>query len=194
VKEGLVAAEAAPAAFEGHLPGCRQDTQSITADGIRLLQLIDGVVVREVQSVPKLNGVLTEAFRTDWFEDGAHVDQVFQVVLEPGALSAWHAHRTATDRLFTSRGLLQVVLYDARAGSPSHGRVNDLRFAAERTALVVIPPGVWHGVRNLSGSRSMLLNIPDRAYAYESPDHWRLPPDTEHIPFRFANATAPGEV
>jgi dTDP-4-dehydrorhamnose 3,5-epimerase len=54
-----------------------------------------------------------------------------------------------------------------------------------RPALVTIPPRVWHAVRNLSSTPSMMLNLTDRAYSYEDPDHWRLPADTDRIPFRF---------
>jgi dTDP-4-dehydrorhamnose 3,5-epimerase len=31
----------------------------------------------------------------------------------------------------------------------------------------------------------------DRAYTYEDPDHWRLPPDTREIPYRFRSPNGP---
>jgi dTDP-4-dehydrorhamnose 3,5-epimerase len=52
--------------------------------------------------------------------------------------------------------------------------------------LVVVPPGVWHGVQNTGSVPGLLLNVVDRAYCYEEPDHWRLPADTANIPYRFA--------
>lgn len=170
---------------EGSLDGCRKDGQSITADWTPLQELHEGVRVREVRNVPKADGLLTEVFRRDWLSGEAVVDQVFQVRLEPGAVSAWHTHRHATDRLFVTDGLMRIVLYDARSASPTHGRVNELRFGLARPALVVIPPGIWHGVQNISSAPSVVLNLVDRAYEYADPDHWRLPPDTDRIPFRF---------
>jgi dTDP-4-dehydrorhamnose 3,5-epimerase len=53
-----------------------------------------------------------------------------------------------------------------------------------RPSLVIIPPGVWHGVVSLGPETALLLNLVDKAYAYDAPDHRRLPPDTEHIPYR----------
>jgi hypothetical protein len=56
-------------------------------------------------------------------------------------------------------------------------------FGHERPLLVVAPPGVWHGLKALGATPSLTLNLVDRAYSYETPDHWRLPPDTPEIPF-----------
>jgi dTDP-4-dehydrorhamnose 3,5-epimerase len=71
------------------LPNARKDRQTITARWTPAsMQLIDGVSVREVLNVPKNSGYLTEIFRAEWMDGRAHVDQVFQVVLEPGAVSA----------------------------------------------------------------------------------------------------------
>jgi dTDP-4-dehydrorhamnose 3,5-epimerase len=110
---------------------------------------------------------------------------VFQVVLEPGALSAWHTHAVTTDRLFVSNGMVRIALYDGREGSPTNGLVNEFRFGTIRPALLVVPPRVWHGVENIGSSQAFLLNLVDRAYDYEDPDHWRVPATSDQIPFRF---------
>jgi dTDP-4-dehydrorhamnose 3,5-epimerase len=171
---------------EGALEGATRDRQSITRDWEPLQSLIDGVAVREVRHVAKDNGHLTEMWRDDWGLSPGGVAQVFQALIEPAGISAWHVHRTATDRLFANHGLVKIVLFDARAGSPTEGRVNVFRCGTIRPALIVVPPGVWHGVQNLGSEPALLLNLPDRAYQYEAPDHWRLPPDTDRIPYSFS--------
>ena len=166
-----------------------KDRQTITARWTPAsMTLIDGVIVKEVLNVPKSGGYLTEIFRSAWMDGNSHVDQVFQVMLEPGAVSAWHAHSETTDRLFVNMGTVRVVLYDAREGSATFGVVNELVFGTIRPALVVVPPRVWHGIQNLSHLPSAVLNLVDRAYDYEDPDHWRLPADTDEIPYRFARS------
>lgn len=162
-----------------------RDRQSITADWMAVQDRIEGVVVREVKNVLKSNGVLVEVFRRDWGLDDRPVDQVFQVRLDPAAVSAWHTHRLTTDRLFVNQGHINIVLYDAREASPTLGCINEFRFGELRPALVIVPPGVWHGIQNVAEQPSSLLNLVDVAYQYESPDHWRLPADTEEIPYRF---------
>lgn len=171
---------------EPSLLGSRRDRQSITGDWLPLQELIAGVRVKEVRNVLKNGGdVLCEVFRRDWFLDEGAIDQVFQTVMNPGAISGWHVHRFTTDRLFVSQGRMLIVLYDNREDSATHGRVNEFRFGAVRPALITVPPGIWHAVRNVSSTPSVLLNLPDRAYCYEDPDHWRLPIETEKIPYHF---------
>ena len=166
--------------------GAEKDGQSITSSWEPARELIEGVRVREVRNVVRADGgVLCEVFRRDWMLDDGAVDQVFQSLLDPGTISAWHAHRVTTDRLFVSSGVFQIVLYDARQNSRTPGRINEFRFGTIRPALVIIPPGVFHGVRNISRMPAILLNLVDKAYQYEDPDHWRLPLDTDKIPYRF---------
>jgi dTDP-4-dehydrorhamnose 3,5-epimerase len=175
---------------EGFIEGTRKDPQTIGPDWLPPQQLLQDVRVIEVRNVTKGNGVLTEVFRSDWRIDDAPVDQVFQVTLGPGEISAWHAHRQTRDRLFVNHGAVRLVLYDARRASKTYGEVNEFRFGSHRPALVLVPPGVWHGFQNMRARASRVLNLTDRAYAYEDPDHWRLPPDSPRIPYRFAPGAA----
>jgi len=170
------------------IEGAMKDTQSITAQwDPHAMTLIDGVKVREVKHVPKGNGSLTEIYRKDWRLDDLPVEQVFEVVMTPGGISAWHAHERTTDRLFITRGMMRIVLYDGREGSPTFGLVNEFKLGQLRPALVLVPPMVWHGVQNFGHETCALLNLVDQAYCYEDPDHWRVPHDTPAIPYRFPN-------
>jgi len=159
--------------------------RSVTSDWALLQTLIDGVRIKEVRNVPKKSGLLTEIYRRDWDLDDRPVDQVFQALLYPGGLSAWHAHRLTTDRLFVATGMLRIVLYDDRSDSSTRGLVNEFRFGGARPGIVVVPPRVWHGVQNYGPEPAILLNLVDRAYDYDDPDHWSLPPDSESIPYKF---------
>jgi dTDP-4-dehydrorhamnose 3,5-epimerase len=162
-----------------------KDGQSIAADWVVPRELIDGVVLKEVRNVPKENGLLTEIFRAEWDLGVAAVDQIFQVTLFPRQISAWHSHRETTDRLFVNHGQMKIVLYDARPGSVTEGLVNEFLLGAWRPGLVVVPPDVWHGIQNLHHEPSTILNVVDRAYRYEDPDHWRVPADSAEIPYSF---------
>ncbi len=168
------------------LPGASPDTQTVTAKWDPPdLRLIDGVRVHEVRHVVKATGALTELYRRDWFDDDRPVDQVFQVVIDPGSISAWHAHAETWDRLFVTQGSARIVLFDHRQGSPTFGLINEFRFGVLRPALVMVPPRVWHGVQCLGTEPAHVLNAVDRAYDYERPDHWRVERDCAAIPYRF---------
>lgn len=169
------------------LRGAAKDRQTITATWDPHAQnLIEGVAIHEVRHVPKSGGHLTEILRSEWLVSNPVVDQVFQSVFQPGTLSAWHAHARTTDRLFVSYGTVRIVLYDARGDSPTFGRLNDFLIGTVRPALIVVPPRVWHGVQALGTGPSILLNLVDAAYDYADPDHWRIPHNSEQIPFSFA--------
>lgn len=167
------------------LPGAVCDAQSVTADWQPVAaDLIDGVVVREAKTMARGTGALTELWRADWGVDDEPVRQVFQNTIEPGGYSAWHAHAVAIDRITVNLGQLTMVLYDARQTSQTFGRLNEFHLMAMRPTLVTIPPKVWHGVVNRTGVVASLVNMPDVAYTYEAPDHWRVPADSPDVPYR----------
>jgi dTDP-4-dehydrorhamnose 3,5-epimerase len=169
------------------LPGAVKDQQSITADWEPVGRaLIEGVCVREARCVAKRNGSVTELYREEWFV-GA-VGQVFVVRLAIGGVSAWHAHATTVDRLSVLSGAATLVLYDARRDSPTFGTVNEFLLHDRRPTVVVVPPRVWHGVANTGDDTCLVANMPDVAYEYEDPDHWRLAPDSPEIPYKFPGA------
>jgi dTDP-4-dehydrorhamnose 3,5-epimerase len=147
---------------------------------------IEDVRFKVITSVLTDNGTLTEVFRHDWQLDDRPVQHVFQRLLEPGGISAWHMHRLTTDRLFCAFGRVKVVLFDARIAAASHGAVAEFRMGRERPGLLVIPPGVWHGVQSLGTEPALMLNVVDHAYDYEDPDHYRVPQDSPEVPYRFA--------
>jgi len=168
------------------LKHAKKDKQSITKDWQFLgAKIIDGVWLQEVKNVPKDNGLLVEIVRSEWLGEHKVIDQVFQVTLIPNGITAWHAHEVTTDRLFVTDGLLKIVLYDSREGSPTYGVINEFRLGSIRPGLLIIPPKVWHGVQNCSSHDAKFLNLVDRAYSYEDPDHWRVPSDSPEIPYTF---------
>lgn len=145
---------------------------------------ISGVKIRAITNVLSDRGYLTEIYRRDWRTDDLPVDQIFQTLLPPGSVSAWHMHRHTTDRLFCGYGRVKIVLFDGRADSPTARNIAEYRLGAERPALVIVPHGVWHGVKALDGNPALLINAVDIAYSYADPDHWRLPADSPEIPYR----------
>jgi dTDP-4-dehydrorhamnose 3,5-epimerase len=149
-------------------------------------RLIEGVRVHDVRNVVTANGVTTELYRPDWGMVDGPVRQVIHVALRGGALSAWHQHRLRWDFLFVVGGHLRVVLHDPRPDSPTLGQVDVFHLSPARPSLLAVPPWVWHGVQNLSTDTSCFVNMFDRPYDYADPDEWRLPPDTDVIPYRFA--------
>lgn len=167
------------------LKGATRDGPTVNPDHSLARSYIDGVVVHDVRSIVTRNSLTTEAYRIDWPGVSASLAQAIVVTMRPGAVSAWHMHRVQSDHFFVVVGALKAVFYDDREGSPTRGRVDELFLDRARACLVVLPPGVWHGIAPMGGVDATFLNFQDRLFDHADPDFWRLPPDTDAIPYRF---------
>lgn len=165
----------------------KKDSQLVTNDWNFIYEKIPGVAIKEVLHVPGDNGVITEIYRPEWDTTGLPVVQCYQSRLFPGTIGAWSYHAKQIDRLFVNQGYLKVVLFDGRQDSASYGLINEFRIGDSRPTFIVIPPGVWHGVQNLGTIDALMLNFPTIQYQYEDPDHYRLPHDSEQIPYSWAS-------
>jgi dTDP-4-dehydrorhamnose 3,5-epimerase len=166
-------------------PAPRKDAATITPDGRLLKPLIDGVVVRYQQPVEDRRGEVVEMYRPSW---GLHQDPlvyVYQVRLRPGAIKGWVIHEHQDDRLFFVTGVVRWGLFDDRVGSATRGLVNDLVFSERAAALLIIPCGVYHAVRNIGATDAIFINMPTQPYEHETPDKRRLPVKNSLIPFDF---------
>ena len=163
----------------------RQDVQTVSADGEPVGQLIDGVVVRHQVTQIDERGTLCEILDPRWNVTESPIVYVYQFTIRPGKAKGWHVHRLHDDRIFISRGELKVVLYDARPDSPTQGLINELYRSELRRSLMVIPRGVFHAHVNIGATDALLVSMPTRGYDHASPDVFRLPLDTDAIPYRF---------
>ena len=162
-----------------------KDEQNVTEDWTRLREGIAGVKLHEIPNLVTRNGVMTEILRADWGVAEGTIEQMIYVALRGGAISAWHMHLLKTDHLMVVSGAIKAVLFDNREDSPTNGRLEVFHLSPMRPTLVVIPPGVWHGLHSLEATPSAFVNFFDRSYDPKDPDDWRLPLDSEEIPYRF---------
>lgn len=115
---------------------------------------------------------------------GFALAQVSYSEMEPGAIKAFHLHRTQTDIWYVPPGdRLLLVLIDVRSGSPTEGVRNRLVLGDGRSYLVLIPPGVAHGCRNLASARGGIIYFTN-AHFSPTPDSC----DEGRLPWDFAGA------
>jgi dTDP-4-dehydrorhamnose 3,5-epimerase len=146
---------------------------------------IDGVQL--VRSTPAIGrtGITIEAWRHSWELGLGSIDQFNVVNLAAGAVSAWHLHQRRCDGVLVVAGELRLVLFDARPGSATQGSVDVVTASSSVPTLVVIPPFVWHGVQVLGNEPASFVNCFDQSYDPDDPDEWRLPVDSDEVPYRF---------
>jgi dTDP-4-dehydrorhamnose 3,5-epimerase len=152
-------------------------------------ELIDGVIFRPTRPVPHEDGTVAEVARMVWPELELPIVQVHITTTYAGRIRAWGLHRSSTDRLFVVRGLVSIVVYEGRIGSPTQGRCNEFRLSERNPGLVVIPPNLYHGWKNIGIDEAFIINMPSSQYVHDEPDALDLPYDAleavEVVPFRW---------
>jgi dTDP-4-dehydrorhamnose 3,5-epimerase len=153
---------------------------------------IAGVALRELRVNRDPRGTLTELLRADWpdlFGEALPFAQVYTSTTAPGVArdeDRWHVHRQQTDRFYCLAGRIVVAIADARAESPTRGRLMLVELAAGVDApaplVVTIPPGTLHGFVVTSDTPAILMNFPNRLYD---------PGDEGRVPFADAGVTLP---
>ena len=162
------------------------DQQTVDEHGNRLRRLIEGVIVRPAVTQVDDRGEVCEIYDPRWGILDAPLVFVYQAMVRPGKTKGWIVHQHQDDRLFVSLGTLRIVLYDARAASPTHGQVDEIFLSERNRGLVVIPRGVYHAVQNVGTVDAYFVNTPTRPYDHANPDKTRLPLDTDQIPYSLA--------
>jgi dTDP-4-dehydrorhamnose 3,5-epimerase len=143
---------------------------------------IDGLEMKPIRPVPHEDGTLVEVGRAAWPEFTDPIVQVHVTTTLPGRIRAWGLHQRTTDRLFVVHGLISLVVYDGRRKSASFGTLNEFKICERNPAVIVIPPNIFHGWKNIGTSEAFIINMPSQQYNYDDPDALDLPYDREDAP------------
>ncbi len=152
-----------------------KDAQTVTPDGARLVDPIVGVRLRRPPTQADERGSLCEMYDVRWDFMDEPLPYAYQVTVRPGEVKGWSVHLRQDDRLFFASGLARLTLYDGRRKSPTFGRGNVLHLGDHDRALVLIPAGVYHAVRNVGDGDVVFVSLPTRPYDHANPDKYRLP-------------------
>lgn len=144
--------------------------------------MIAGVEVKHLVKHADDRGYLMEILRADepLFQK---FGQVYVSMNYPGVVRAWHWHELQDDYFCCIQGMIRVPLYDLREDSPTYGQLAEFFLGENHAVLLKIPRGVAHGYKTLGIVPSLLLNFPTQPYNREQPDEYRLPWDTDRIPY-----------
>jgi dTDP-4-dehydrorhamnose 3,5-epimerase len=160
-----------------------KDPHRVTREGEPVQEALAGVFVRHSVTQADERGTLTEIYDERWELDADTVRFVYTSTIRPGLVRGWVVHLEQDDRLFFIKGTAKLALYDARENSETAGRVTVYYLGDHDRALVRIPAGVVHAVKNVGTDEVVFVNLPTQPYAHDDPDKYRFPLD-DTIPFR----------
>lgn len=144
--------------------------------------MIEGVMIKKLKVIPDERGRLMEMLRSD---DSLFIKfgQIYMTSTYPGAIKAWHYHNKQVDNIVAVKGMLKLVIYDPREDSKTKGEVSEFFIGEYNPVLIQVPNGLYHGWKCVSESEAIVINCPTEVYDYEEPDEFRLPYDSEEIPY-----------
>jgi dTDP-4-dehydrorhamnose 3,5-epimerase len=144
--------------------------------------MVDGAKVKKLRTIPDERGRLMEVLRAD-DPEFIKFGQVYVTTAYPGVTKAWHYHKKQTDNFCCIKGMMKVVLYDDREGSPTMGEVNEFFMGEHNEIMLQIPPFVWHGFKCISDTEAMVMNCSTEPYDAANPDEFRKPAHENDIPY-----------
>ena len=147
--------------------------------------MIRGVKTKPLRVLPDERGRLMEILRADdpVFEK---FGQVYLSTTYPGIVKAWHYHKKQDDNIVAVRGMLKLVLYDARTRSATHREIDEFFIGEHNPLLVHVPKMVYHGWKCIGPEEALVINIVTEPYNYRQPDEHRLPYDSKKVPYDWA--------
>ncbi|MCA1567957.1 MAG: dTDP-4-dehydrorhamnose 3,5-epimerase family protein [Acidobacteria bacterium] len=142
--------------------------------------MIDGVLVQPLRQIPDERGKIMHMLRSD----APHFEQFGEIyfsVVYPGVIKAWHIHSRMTLNYACVVGMIKLVLYDDREGSPTRDTVQEIYLGESNYALVKIPPEVWNGFKGVGGQPAVVANC--STIPHDPQEIRRMDPLDNHIPF-----------
>lgn len=144
--------------------------------------MITGVVYKKLVKYCDDRGYFMEILR----DDDQLLERFGQASVSmtyPGVVKAFHYHEKQDDVWFFPVGNAQVVLYDLREDSPTHGETDVYYLGEENPAILLIPRGVAHGYRVLGEKPAIIVYFTNTSYNPQNPDEHRLPYNDPKIGF-----------
>jgi dTDP-4-dehydrorhamnose 3,5-epimerase len=144
--------------------------------------MISGVKTKRLKVIADERGRLMEMLRAD-DEMYMKFGQVYLTSAYPGVVKGWHYHKRQVDHFVVVRGMMKVVLYDARKDSPTSGEVNEFFLGDHNQMILQIPNLVYHGFKCIGEQEALVVNCTTETYDYDNPDEFRIDPYDNDIPY-----------
>ena len=118
---------------------------------------IHDVRVRPLRRIPDERGAILHMLRAD-DEAFERFGEIYFSLVYPGVVKGWHIHKRVTLNYAVPVGMVKLVCYDDRDGSPTRGTVQELHLGELNYALVTVPPMVWNGFKGEGTKPAFVAN------------------------------------
>jgi dTDP-4-dehydrorhamnose 3,5-epimerase len=136
--------------------------------------------VTPLRRIPDERGAVFHMLRED-DESFERFGEIYFSLVYPGVIKGWHLHHRMTLNYAVPVGMVKLVCYDDREGSPTRGAVQELHIGDLNYALVTIPPHVWNGFKGIGDRPALVANC--ATVAHDPSEIERLDPLAAQIPY-----------
>jgi dTDP-4-dehydrorhamnose 3,5-epimerase len=147
------------------------------------LGAIDGVVVEPRRKIADERGTILHGVRAEELRNP--FGEVYFKKLYQGVVNGWHVHEKLVLNYLCVHGMVKLVLYDMRKGSPTHGTVQEIFIGEDNHCLVHIPPGIANGSKGMTAPYAIMCNVASHAHD-PSIKYLRIDPHSGEIPYDWA--------
>lgn len=142
--------------------------------------MIQGVLIHPLKQIPDERGKVMHMLKST----DPHFEQFGEIYFScvyPGVVKGWHRHSRMTLNYAVVTGLIKMVLYDDRKGSPTHGQVEEIFLGESNYCLVKVPPMVWNGFKGIGTEPAIVANC--ATIPHDPNEIERLDPMSGRIPY-----------
>lgn len=122
--------------------------------------MIEGVNVKPLKKIPDERGIIIHMLRCD-DPEFVKFGEIYFSIVYPGVIKGWHIHTKMTLNYAVIQGMIKLVLYDDRKGSPTKGELMEIFTGDHNYALITIPPLVWNGFKGIGVKPAIIANCSD---------------------------------
>lgn len=144
---------------------------------------IDGLIVTPRRRIPDERGAIFHMLRED-DDVFDRFGEIYFSIVYPGVVKGWHIHREMTLNYAVPVGMIKLVCYDDREGSPTRGNVREIHMGELDYSLVTIPPLVWNGFKGAGTTPALVANCSSIPHRPDEID--RVDPFDNDIPYDWA--------
>ena len=119
-------------------------------------------------------GYLAEILRSD---DCVYkkFGQVYISTIYPNTIKGFHIHEKKTDYITCVWGQVKFVVIESNSNNELI-KLYEYHLSRMNPALVVVPPGLWHGWMCISQEEALLVNVTTEPFCKDVPDEVRVDP------------------
>jgi dTDP-4-dehydrorhamnose 3,5-epimerase len=142
--------------------------------------VIDGVLVQPLRRIADERGSVMHMLK----ETDPHFErfgEIYFSTVYPGVVKGWHIHDRMALNYAVPHGMIKMVLYDDREGSPTRGKLQEIFVGEQNHVLVHVPAKVWNGFKGMGAGAAVVANC--STIPHDPAEIHRLDPHVNSIPY-----------